>query len=488
MPALAAKHAKLNALSVRLKSRNKDMGKIGIIFLDSFSIINKLKEGKIVFSVYGLGYVGLTLAAVWLRAGAKVIGVDIDLKKLEKIKKLEYKFPEEEIKEAIKAGFSQKRFMVTNDGIDASKKSDVKIVTVPVYLKNGEPNLKAIEDVTYAIAKGLCKGDLVIIESSVPPGTTFHIKKLLEETSGLNVEKDFGLGYSPERIYIGRGVKDIEERYPKIISGVGERSIKTIKVLYEHVCKKGTIVASSPIVAEVEKLFEGIYRDVNIALANELARLCCALNIDYREVRKLANSQPYCNLHLPGTGVGGACIPVYPIFVLSAARKCSEELMLVKLARKINSEQPQKIAELCLKAYEEIGVPRPKICVLGLAFRGDIDDTRLSPTYSLIQSLLHRIRDCIIIVHDPYVIKDYFIEKHGLKLTSELKHALSGADMVILATNHSLYRSLSLKLIKIISGKEKVAVIDAHNMLSDWRNPPKGVIYVGSGRPWVKNL
>lgn len=464
------------------------MGKIGIIFLNPSSIKHELKEGKIVFSIYGLGYVGLTLAAVWLRAGAKVIGVDIDLEKLEKINRLKYNFSEKEIEDAVKTGFSEGRFSITNNGIEASKESDVKIITVPVYLENGKPVLKAIESVACTIARGLCRGDLVIVESSVPPGTTFYVKQLLEKYSGLSAEKDFGLGYSPERIYVGRGVKDIEERYPKIVSGVGERSVKVIKALYEAVCRKGVIVASSPVVAEVEKLFEGIYRDVNIALANELARLCRKLEIDYREVRALSNSQPYCHLHLPGAGVGGACIPVYPLFILSTAKKYGEELILVKLARKINSEQPYKIAELCIGACKEIGLSKPKICVLGLAFRGDIDDTRLSPTYSLIEFLLSKLEGCTIVVHDPFVIKDKFIESRGLELTSELNYALSGADIIVLATDHSLYKKLTLKDIKNISGKEKVAVIDAHNVFLDWRNPPKGVIYVGSGRPWVKNL
>jgi len=328
----------------------------------------------------------------------------------------------------------------------------------------------------------------VVVESSVPPGTTLFIGKIIEEMSGLKMEDDFGLGYSPERIYIGRGVRDIEERYPKIISGVGPKSTRALKALYEVVCKKGVLEASDPIVAELEKLFEGVYRDVNIALANELARLCSALGVDYNEVRKLANSQPFCHLHKPGAGVGGACIPVYPLFIKKAAEEVGEPLELVTLSRSVNLRQPKHISNLCVKATEILGLSKARVAILGLAFRGDIDDTRLSPTYSIINCLLNSIRNCDVIVHDPHVAYDRILLDMNISLTQNLHEALKSRNIVVIATNHTIYSNLTLREIMQTTESKKVAIIDAHNIIKDWKKPPKGCVYVGSGRPWVINI
>ncbi|MDW8035537.1 MAG: nucleotide sugar dehydrogenase [Candidatus Korarchaeum sp.] len=235
-----------------------------------------LRSGKITVAVYGIGHVGASILAAWISAGARGIGVDKDEKKIKALEKGESPVDEPCLTEIFKKAKSEGKISATIDGKFASMNSDVKIIAVPSLLsENVEPDLSAIHAVAEPIALGLKRGDLIILESSVPPGTTrFLLKPLLEEASGLSAGRDFGLAYSPERISEGRALRDIVESYPKIVGGIDERSTEVASTLYSMIARKGVIKVSSELVAEFEKLAEGVYRDVNIALANELAILC----------------------------------------------------------------------------------------------------------------------------------------------------------------------------------------------------------------------
>ncbi|MCD6323584.1 MAG: nucleotide sugar dehydrogenase, partial [Desulfurococcales archaeon] len=308
----------------------------------SFSV-DAIKSGKAWISVYGVGYVGLSLIAVLLRKGFRVIGVDINEERLKLIEEGKLWFNELEIKEAVSRGLEDGRLKLTSDGEGASREALIKIITVPVKVDwlGKTFNLRPIEDVGRTIAKGLKVGDLVILESSVPPGTTaFTLRPVLESHSGLRVEKDFFLAYSPERVYIGHAVKDIEVNYPKIVGGVGKKSLEAAAKFYSQIASKGVIKLSSTTAAEFEKLAEGVYRDVNIALANELALASMKLGVDFFEVRKAANSQPYSHIHLPGPGVGGYCIPLYPYFLAETLLRNGYVMELTLLSRRINEGMP----------------------------------------------------------------------------------------------------------------------------------------------------
>ena len=431
----------------------------------------------------------MSLAAVWLRAGAKVIGVDVDRVRLDSLKRGIVSIPDPLVKEAIRRGLSEGRLLLTEDGGGASRESEVKLVTVPVPLIDGAPNFKQLGEALRNIADGLERGDLVIIESSVPPGTTTgYALPLLESQSGMKCEKDFALAYSPERIFIGRAVEDIEERYPKVVAGVGPASTRSAANLYSLVAKKGVLTMSSPTAAEVEKLFEGIYRDVNIALANELALLASRLGLDFKEIAEAANSQPYCHLHLPGPGVGGACIPIYPKYVLYVAERLGMQLPLIRTARSINEGMPAKVADLAYRVLRLMGrEPREaKVTLLGLAFRGDINDPRLSPTYDIALNLKDRVRE--LVVHDPLITEDERLGAMNVPLMHDLERAVKGSDLIVLVTDHTAYKSLSLNSLKELSDKPRIGVIDARGLIKGWRRPPKGVIYVGLGRPWPSEL
>jgi len=484
-------HGKINMRYVNsYTAETRFMGpKLNLLEMTEGELKNALKQGKITVAVYGLGHVGLPLACAWLRAGAKVIGVAKTERTVNIINSGVNPLEDEPsitpiVREYVFKGF----FKATTDGVKAMKLANLAVVAVPTKVKwdrTGKPlDLSALVEVTRTIGSGISKGKAVVIESTVPPGTTLNlVKPLLEETSGLRVEEDIGLAYSPERIMTGHALQDIEENYPKIVAGVGSRSTRVVKALYEVVAKKGVIALSSPTVAEFEKVAEGIYRDVNIALANELAKVAHKLGIDFEEVRKAANSQPYCHLHKPGTGVGGSCIPIYPYFLMHVALGLFTDLPLTRVARLINESMPEFVAHLAVSALKKLSVNpmEAKVVILGLAFRGGIADTRLSPTYDLI-NYLESYGISNIVIHDPYVKADPRLSK---PLYGDLGEALRGAHAIIIATDHPEYFNLDLKWIKERTGRDAIAVVDPRHVINTDQVFQKGLVYVGVGRPWI---
>ncbi len=442
------------------------------------NIEKKIKSGTFKIAVYGLGHVGAPLASVWLRQGAHVIGVDKSSKVLEnaKIGKTHLQL-EPGVNEAFTKGIEESRFEVYEDLVKASLDSYFKMICVPVLLAaNGSgaaADLTAIKDVATSIGKGLKKFDVVALNPSVPPGTTEEIVlPILEKESGLKVETDFYLIYNPERIYEGRAIEDIEQRYPAIVSGAGDRSVNIGIKIYSIIFKKGVLAMSSIRTAETEKLLEGVYRDANIALANELAKFCEKVGVDFWEARDAANSQPFCHIHKPGVGVGGACIPVYPQFILHTADRIKIDCNITRMSRNINDSMPAYCVERAIKLLEEQegegeemnndnkkrkgreqlqkGFVNNKsrkvviITLLGLAFRGGVSDTRSSPTYKVIEEFQKLMKVKEIRVHDPLVIKDPTLSgKQNIILTSNLNEAIQGTDLVMLIADHPEYRTLT---------------------------------------------
>jgi len=419
---------------------------------------------KETFAIYGLGNVGGSIAAVWLRSGARIIGVDISKTLLENIKNGKSHKKEPYLSETFSKAIKKKSLILTSDGIYASKKSSIKIIVVPVGLKNKKVDLRSVILVTKNIAKGLKKGDTVILSPSVPPGTTEKIVlPILEKESNLKGEKDFNLIYNPERIFEGRAVKDIEENYPAIISGLGPKSLKMAENLFSLISKKGILKMPSLAEAEAEKLFEGAYRDVNIALANELADYCEKIGINFWETRKGSNSQPFCHLHYPGTGVGGLCIPVYPRIIIEDASKIGKTMHLLEYSRRINDDMPKKCVADSVKMLKNNGIKikNAKIAVLGLGFRGEVTDTRLSPTYDVINEFLKI--GCVVSVHDPYISEDNIIPKSVL-LTQNLKEILKDTDLIFISSDHKIYSKITSKL--LLKKKKPILLFDGRNILN----------------------
>jgi nucleotide sugar dehydrogenase len=436
-----------------------------------------LSRGEIRASFFGLGRVGIPSMLAWANAGARCIGVDVKKDIVMKINNGESPINEPLVQDWLSKFVRDGRVRATTDGASASRETEVKVITVPVTLLNGKPDLSALEKAALSIAAGLRRGDLVILESSVPPGTTRgFLKRILEEKTGMKAEDDFLLAYSPERIAEGRAIKDIVENYPKIVGGIGPKSLRVASALYEMIAKKGVKRMSNEMAAEFEKLAEGVYRDVNIALANELAELCRELGLDFEEIREAANSQPYSHLHKPGTGVGGLCIPIYPVFLMEKANSLGIKLSLVETARKINRDMPGKISFLVKKVAEIMELSYPNIGILGLAFRGDLDDSRLSPTYDLVLELM-RLGYRSIIVHDPFIKEDEVLKELGVKLTSNLEEVLTWADIIVISTDHSLYKEIDFSK---LCARRRVGLVDGRDIVEN----RAGCVYVGVGRPF----
>ncbi|HEU0047586.1 MAG TPA: nucleotide sugar dehydrogenase, partial [Nitrososphaera sp.] len=277
------KRAKVKAVSASKYNGNSDLAR-------------KVGSGEYKIAVYGLGHVGSPLASAWLRAGAHVLGVDKSPQVLENARKGKTHVPEPGVNEAFSKGLKDKKFYVYDDLMKASQDAHFKLICVPVLLTDSfSADLAAIKQVASAIGRCLKKGDIVSLNPSVPPGTSEDvILPILEKESGLQVERDFYMVYNPERIYEGRAIEDLEERYPAVVAGAGPKSLEIGSKLYSLVAKKGVISMSSMRAAETEKLLEGVYRDVNIALANELAKFCEKVGVNFWEAREAANSQPFC--------------------------------------------------------------------------------------------------------------------------------------------------------------------------------------------------
>ena len=406
-------------------------------------IAKRVSSGDFKIAVYGLGHVGSPLASSWLRAGAHIIGVDNSSKVLENARKGRTHISEPGVNEAFSKGLKEKRFFVYSDPLKASQDSQFKLICVPVLLTDSfTADLSAVKQVATAIGQGLKKGDIVSLNPSVPPGTSEDIiLPILEEKSGLKVEQDFYMIYNPERIYEGRAIEDIEERYPAIVAGAGAKSLEIGAKLYSLVAKKGVIKMGNIRTAEAEKLLEGVYRDVNIALANEMAKFCERAGVDFWEAREAANSQPFCHIHKPGVGVGGACIPVYPQFIIHAANISGVECKIVSLGRNVNNSMPAYCVEQAMKLIDVSDLSKCTVALLGLGFRGGVSDTRMSPTYKVIEEL-KKLKVKEIRVHDPLVTRDPNLSL-DIMLTSDLSRAAKNADLVMLISDHAEYHNIT---------------------------------------------
>ena len=229
--------------------------------------------------------------------------------------------------------------------------------------------------------------------------------------------------------------------------------------------------------AEAEKLFEGVYRDVNIALANELSDFCEKSNVNFWEARIASNSQPYCHLHYPGTGVGGLCIPVYPQFILQASKKLGKSLKIIEHSRKINDSMPKKCVNdamqiLRLNKRTKKG---SKIAVLGLGFRGDVTDSRLSPTYDVVREFLKS--KFKVSVHDPFIFHDEFLPK-TVELSSDLNTVVKDAELIFISTDHKIYSKLSSKTFS--RSKKPLLIFDGRNILLSKNFSKNSLVTIGT--------
>jgi UDP-N-acetyl-D-glucosamine dehydrogenase len=399
----------------------------------------KIKAKKVTVGVLGLGYVGLPLAMGFASAGLKVIGFDIDRKKVGTLNSgrsiIKY-IPHSEVRQVVKAGL----FSATTD-MSCLKNVDAILVCVPTPLtQNREPDMQFIIRSCETIAGYLRPRQLVIFESTTYPGTTRELVAPILQTSGLRPGTDFKLAYSPEREDPGNK-SFTAKTIPKVVGGLTDKCRDMACKLYNTAVVK-TVPVSSLETAEATKILENIYRCINIAMVNELKMVFDRMGIDIWEVINAASTKPFgFSPFYPGPGLGGHCIPIDPFYLTWKARQYGMPTRFIELAGEINASMPHYVVTKTVDALNQRKktLNGSKVLVLGLAYKKDIDDLRESPSIELIELL--RQKGAKVDYNDPYIPKTHKQRQHDLKMASKKlsEKMLAGYDVVLISTDHSRY-------------------------------------------------
>ncbi|MBP2662111.1 MAG: nucleotide sugar dehydrogenase [Firmicutes bacterium] len=398
-------------------------------------LLNKIKNRQVVLGVVGLGYVGLPLAVEKAKAGYTTIGFDVQEQKVAMVNAGE-NYIGDIVPEDLTNMVSSGKLKATVD-YSFIKDVDCVAICVPTPLDlYQQPDVSYVVNSAKEIAKYLHPGMLVVLESTTYPGTTEEVVKPILEGSGLTAGKDFYLAFSPERVDPGNKFYNTKNT-PKVVGGITPDCSEVAAAMYEHILEGEVHRVSSPAVAEMEKILENTFRNINIGLANEMAILCDKMGIDVWEVIDAAKTKPYGFMAFyPGPGVGGHCIPIDPFYLTWKAREFNYHTRLIETAGEINNYMPEFVMERSMKLLNRFGkaMQGAKILLLGVAYKQDIDDVRQSPALDVITQLEKYGAD--LVYHDPFVPQFRYKSKEyiSVELTEQ---ALTEADLVILTTMHS---------------------------------------------------
>ena len=373
--------------------------------------------------VIGLGYIGLPTASLFATHGFQVIGVDINEQSVRLVNQGKVPIQEPGLNTLVKAAVNSGN-LVAKTGPEAA---DVFVIAVPTPICGDKTaDMSCVVSAAKSILPLLQPGNLVILESTSPPRTTEDLLVPILAESGLQVGHEIFVAHCPERVLPGNILHELVYN-SRIIGGINPASARRAQELYGQVVQ-GEIALTDATSAEMAKLMENTFRDVNIALVNELAKVCITLDVNAYEVIRLANMHPRVNLLNPGPGVGGHCLAVDPWFIVEK----SDEAKLIRLSREINDGMPEFVAAQALKMLD--GIAEPKVTVLGVTYKGNVDDTRESPATAVIEKLLERA--VTVGIYDPQV-KNYEYPLQGLEA------ALQDADLVLLLSDHNEFKYLS---------------------------------------------
>src|SRR6056297_2683660 len=396
---------------------------------------NKIETKKATVGVIGLGYVGLPFAVNTALSGYKTIGFDILQRRADKVNEaIAYisDVDKKNIKKAVEKGL----LSATTD-YSKLKECDIICIAVPTPLdKFKQPDTKYVERTTRGIAENIKKDTLVILESTTYPWTTEEIVKPILEESGLKVGKDIFLSFSPERVDPGNK-KYNTKNTPKVVGGITDKCNEISRLFYEKILVSDIHMVSSPKVAEMEKIFENTFRNINIGLVNEMAILCNKMDIDVWEVIEAASTKPYGFMSFyPGPGIGGHCLPIDPFYLTWKAREFDYHTRLIELSGEINNYMPEYVMERTMKMLNKnkIALNGAKVFILGVAYKKDIDDLRESPALKVIENL--EKNGAIVHYNDPWIEK---FEYKNKKYQSVNLNRISDYDIVIITTDHSSY-------------------------------------------------
>ncbi|WP_135852544.1 nucleotide sugar dehydrogenase [Halorussus salinus] len=424
--------------------------------------------GNVPVAVYGLGKMGLPLAAVYADTCGNVVGADVDPEVVETINagkcpvKREPGLPEL-VAETVERG----AFEATDDPAEAAADAAVHVVIVPTPITDEkEADLSILRSVAEEIATGLDPGDLVVVECTVPPRTCEDLlEPLLEDAAG---HDEFGLAFCPERTSSGRALEDIRGAYPKVVGGTDDEATRAAELVYGEITQHDVLAVSDATTAEAVKVFEGLYRDVNIALANELATLTDELGIDVNEAIETANTQPFCEIHAPGPGVGGHCIPYYPYFVINGFETDSP---LLETAREVNDSMPEFTVETLARELDAEGKSPDEttVALLGLTYRPGVEETRATPAEPIAERLSNL--GATVLGVDP-MLDD--AEEFDLEKISQDALYERDLDAIVLVTPHSEFDAIEWERF------DPLAVVDGRQSL-DLAETDHRVYTIGSG-------
>lgn len=416
-------------------------------------------------AVVGIGRIGLPLAAKIASQGHQVMGCDINAARVEQVNRGENPIPDEAglgelLAKVVRAG----HLRATTDTTAAVANCEVVLFAVAVDVNaEGTADLTSLLAAADSVAQGLRPGTLCIFDTTLPIGTTRKVLAPRLEATGLELGTDVFVAFSPERLLMGRIIEDLT-KYPKVVGGVDPEGGRRAAAFYREVFGGEVMELANAETAELSKLSEGAYRDLNIALANELAMVADAHGVDFTEVSRAANSQPYCHLHVPGTGVGGHCIPVYPRFLIQGRGPSS----LSALGRQVNDAMPGYTVERLAALVD--GLAGKRVLILGLTFRPDVAVTPHTNAVDLLREFKARGAD---------------VRGHDALLSEEGARALGfepaaapfeGYDIVVVHAYHRAYAELDWARIAPV-------LLDARNALDRDQIEAQGVRYVGIGRP-----
>ena len=424
-----------------------------------------MEEGRRIkkICVIGLGYIGLPTASMLANHGYKVVGVDIDEEKIKKIEKGDIDIKEPGLKTLVSGAINSGNLKVKR----TPENADAYIICVPTPVKweNNNPrcDLSYVYSAIESIKPYLRDGNLIIIESTVPPKTTERLYKYL------NNDREIYMAYCPERVLPGKILKELVEN-DRVIGGVNRESAELAREIYSSFVD-GNIYLTDSTTAEMVKLMENTYRDVNIALANEFAKICEEVNVNVWEAIDLANKHPRVNILKPGPGVGGHCISVDPWFIVEVSKNAK----LIRSARELNDSMPYYVCDLLCEELKRREVEDPKVSIFGVAYKGNVDDTRESPGKKVIECLISR--GISISIYDPYVKTfEYPLE--------DLKECVKNADVILVITDHKDFKEFKEEEIREIYHlmRSKI-VIDTRNILKHdlWRKAGFYVKLLGDG-------
>ena len=377
--------------------------------------------------VVGLGYIGLPTAVMFANHGLYVHGVDVNEKAVELIKNKQLHIEENGLQERLESAVDNGYFTVGT----TAEEADIFIIAVPSPINEDKTaNLNYVREATKSIVPYVRKGNLVILESTVPPRTVEDVMLPVLRETGLELGSELFVSHSPERVIPGKVFEELVNN-DRIVGGINEESSRLTVELYKTFVK-GNIHVTDATTAEMVKVIENTYRDVNIAFANELAKISEKIGVNAWEAIKLANYHPRVNIHLPGPGVGGHCIAVDPWFLTELQPELAK---IISLSRHTNDSMPEYTALKTKSLLDEKGIQHGRVAVLGLAFKGNIDDMRESPS----TDVLHHLEKLGVdyTAFDPH-IKENKIERQ----TQSLDEAVAHADVILILTDHNEFKEL----------------------------------------------